>query len=313
MFEIKRYTPDCADEWNRFVAMSKNGTFLFDRGYMDYHSDRFNDHSLMFYDAKGLFALLPANARDGVLYSHQGLTYGGLVTDGRATTESVCQLFREMNDNLRTVGFRQVVYKPVPWIYHSFPSEEDLYALFVVCQARLTGRDVSSVIPSTDSLAWRRDRRYAANKACRNGVVVSQNDDYHTFWHILTENLQTRYGLLPVHTLNEMLLLRERFPQHIRLYTATKDGEMLGGTVLYLCGKTMHSQYIASTPEGKHLHAVDALYERILKTDFPQESDFFDFGKSTLGYSYDLNGSLMSQKEGFGARAVCYDTYEWTL
>ena len=49
MFEIRRYTADRADEWNLFVAASKNGTFLFDRRFMDYHSDRFRDHSLMVY------------------------------------------------------------------------------------------------------------------------------------------------------------------------------------------------------------------------------------------------------------------------
>ena len=38
MFEIRRYSADKADEWNAFVATSKNGTFLFDRRYMDYHS-----------------------------------------------------------------------------------------------------------------------------------------------------------------------------------------------------------------------------------------------------------------------------------
>ena len=62
MFEIIRYTPDKADEWNQFIAKSKNGTFLFDRHYMDYHRDRFEDHSLMFYLEGALYALMPATA-----------------------------------------------------------------------------------------------------------------------------------------------------------------------------------------------------------------------------------------------------------
>ena len=39
-FEIKRYTADDEAAWNDFVAHSKQGTFLFDRRYMDYHQDR---------------------------------------------------------------------------------------------------------------------------------------------------------------------------------------------------------------------------------------------------------------------------------
>ena len=50
-FDIRRYTPSLADEWNAFVAQSKNGTVLFDRRYMDYHADRFSDCSLLFYRA----------------------------------------------------------------------------------------------------------------------------------------------------------------------------------------------------------------------------------------------------------------------
>ena len=57
MFEVRRYTPDKASEWNRFVAQSKNGTFLFDRRFMDYHADRFEDCSLMVYRRGVLYAL----------------------------------------------------------------------------------------------------------------------------------------------------------------------------------------------------------------------------------------------------------------
>ena len=48
-WEIKRYSDGCKDEWDDFVRDSRNGTFLFMRGYMDYHADRFADFSLMAY------------------------------------------------------------------------------------------------------------------------------------------------------------------------------------------------------------------------------------------------------------------------
>ena len=68
MLEVRRYTGEHSDEWNRFVAASKNGTFLFDRNYMDYHADRFSDHSLMIYRNGSVYALLPANVKDDTLY-----------------------------------------------------------------------------------------------------------------------------------------------------------------------------------------------------------------------------------------------------
>ena len=122
MFTIRRYTPDDCQLWDRYVTKARNATFLFYRNYMDYHADRFTDHSLMFFVDGRLHSILPANIVGNTLYSHQGLTYGGLVMDIDVTAADVIQLFREMNDWLREKGIKRVVYKPVPWVYHQHAS-----------------------------------------------------------------------------------------------------------------------------------------------------------------------------------------------
>ena len=314
MFDIRRYTADKADEWNQFVALSKNGTFLFDRSYMDYHADRFDDCSLMIYDEEGrLYALLPANRVGEVLYSHQGLSYGGLIMSEKVTTAAVCALFDEVNALLRSEGFQKVIYKAVPWIYHRLPAEEDLYAIFLQCGAKILGRDVSSTIIPARPVKWKRDRRYAANKARNNGIVVTPSEDYAAFWQILSDNLMRKFSAHPVHTLEEILLLHSRFPHHIQLWTAhSAEGELLAGTVLYTNGGVVHSQYISASDEGKRQHAVDALYDHIIHHAYADAS-FIDLGTSNMPHSSDLHESLIYQKEGFGGRAVCYDTYEWML
>ena len=43
MIQVARYDKSQETEWNSFVGRSKNGTFLFNRGFMDYHADRFTD------------------------------------------------------------------------------------------------------------------------------------------------------------------------------------------------------------------------------------------------------------------------------
>ncbi len=312
-FEIRRYSPEDKAEWNAFVAASKNGTFLFDRNYMDYHADRFSDFSLMFYLKGKLYALLPAN-KDGdqTLVSHGGLTYGGLITDTSATASGVVQLFDSLIKYLASQGFHTFIYKVIPWIYHRHPAEEDLYALFRTGRARLLARDISSTIIQSRPLKWHRDRRYGINRCRNNGVEVMQSDDYSAFWQVLDGNLMGTYGVHPVHSLDEILLLKSRFPRNIMLYTATKDGETLGGTVLYLTPQTVHAQYISASQEGKHLRVIDAIYDRILNEDFAM-GPIFDFGKSTEDHGHVLNESLIYQKEGFGARGVCYDTYEIDL
>ena len=313
MFTIIPYTPSRTEEWNRFVAASKNGTFLFDRGYMDYHADRFEDASLMAYEEGQLFALLPANRVGDTLFSHQGLSYGGLVMSERTTTAKTCTLFDTINDYLRKAGVSKVVYRPVPHIYHRLPAEEDLYAVYISCGATLAGRDVSSVVWPAKQLKWKRDRHYAANKARTNGISVRQSDNFRGFWQILSENLMTKFNARPVHTLEEILLLRNRFPNNIQLWTAySAENDMLAGTVLYLWHDVVHAQYISASPEGKRLHAVDGLYDQLLHNYF-STARIFDLGTSNMPHSSDLHDSLIYQKEGFGARAVVFDTYEWTL
>lgn len=313
MFEIRRYTAERADEWNAFVAASKNGTFLFDRRYMDYHGDRFEDCSLMVYFKSRLYALLPANRLDDTLYSHQGLTYGGLVMSDSSTTALVRELFREMNDWLREAGVRKVVYKHVPWIYASLPAEEDLFALANVCRASLSSRDVGSVIMLNRRLKFSKLRSRCVKKALKAGVEIRESQDCSEFWPLLEANLKAKYDARPVHSLGEIALLRSRFPRQIRLFVACREGRVIGGTLLYICARTVKTQYISANEEGRRVGALDLLFTTLVDQCSENGAEYFDFGTSNLPDNNDLNDSLIFQKEGFGGRAVCYDIYEYSL
>lgn len=300
------------EEWNEFVTQSKNGTFLFDRRFMDYHADRFQDYSLMFYDKGRLLAVMPAHVDGDTLVSHGGLTYGGLVMGPGIRSVQVCEIFRDLNEVLRWDGFHRVIYKAVPWIYHQQPAEEDLYALTSVCHARLMIRDISSVIIGDRKMRFSGSRKDGIRKARRQGLIVKESEDFTAFWQILHDNLSAKYGVRPVHSDAELELLHSRFPDKIKLYMVF-DGEMpVGGTVLFLTPQVLHVQYISAKPEGKACGAIDLLFGHLINTVY-SDYRFIDFGKSTSSDSADLNENLIFQKEGFGARAVCYDTYEWML
>ena len=301
-----------ADEWNLFVAASKNGTFLFDRRFMDYHADRFCDHSLLVYRDQRLYALLPANQKDDTLVSHGGLTYGGLVTDSRCSAKGVLDAFTAINEYLRQQGFRHVVYKAVPWIYHQLPAEEDLYALTSVCHARLTIRDISSAIIGDRKLRFSESRKSGIRKAHRQGLTIAESTDFAAFWQILNENLTGKYGVRPVHSVAELELLHNRFPEKIRLYMVFDGETPVGGTLLFLTPQVLHTQYISANAFGKQHGAIDLLFDHLINNTY-KDYPYIDFGKSTVSDSADLNELLIFQKEGFGARAVCYDTYEYDL
>ena len=312
MFDIIRYTSDRKDEWNRFVAGSKNGTFLFDRNYMDYHSDRFEDFSLMFYYEGRLYALMPANRKGDIFQSHAGLTYGGLVMDAKTTAAATVELFRELNDYLRAEGFRSVLYKCIPWMYHQLAAEEDLYAIARTCDARLQERDLGTVIIQRNTIRWERVRRRALKRAIEAGITVERSNDLAGFWQVLCDNLKRTYDSKPVHTLEEMELLHSRFPENIVLYVAKKEGVILAGILLYVSTQVARAQYSSATPEGKQLGAIDIMYDRIINHD-SVVLPYFEFGTSAMADSNAINESLVFQKEGFGGRGICFDRYEWKL
>jgi hypothetical protein len=267
----------------------------------------------MFYREGNLLAVLPAHFDGQTLCSHCGLTYGGLIMSERLTIADTMQLFREMNVSLRGEGISHVVYKAIPWIYHRLSAEEDLYALYHECHARITARDYSTNIFLQANLRWERVRRRGVVRAERAGISVDVSESYADFWQVLTDNLGTKYGVRPVHTLQEIELLHSRFPENIILYQAMLDGRVVGGVVLYVCGNVVHAQYSSATEEGKSLGAIDAIYERIMHQDF-RDYPYFDFGRSTENPDGSgLNLPLVFQKEGFGARGLCYDIYEYEL
>lgn len=309
--QIVRYTSDRESEWDAFVRTSRNATFLHQRGYMDYHAHRFVDCSLMFYRQGKLVALLPANwqADERTVYSHQGLTYGGLLIGDGLTSIRVMEIFELMAGWMRSVlGAVSFVYKPIPYIYCRYPSEEDLYALFRQ-GATLYTRSIASVVEQECRIPMSKGRKSSISAARKKQVMVSETTDFSAFWAILEQLLRDKFQASPVHTLDEMKLLRDRFPENIRLYVAySADGRLLAGTVVYEMGHWAHAQYIASTVEGKEVGAVDAIYGWLLTERYVHKR-YVDLGTSVHQGGRVLNEGLIRQKESFGARAVMYDSY----
>ena len=323
MITVTRYTPQNHQTWNEFVKQSRQGTFLFDRNYMDYHQDRFHDHSLMIYYKDKLYALLPANEVVSAsnneipqkeLVSHQGLTYGGLLTCNKMTAELTCETFEAIGNYLKQEGFSKLTYKAIPWIYHKIPSEEDLYALIHVGKASLIAREISTTIQLQNKLRFSEQRRRGVNKAKKNSLIIRQSsqEDVFAFWNILNNNLQQKYHTRPVHSNEELQLLMSRFPENIIGYSVLKDEEVIAGTIIFITPQVIHTQYIGASEKGKEEGALDLLFDYLINQK-KWNTPYFDFGKSTEDRGNYLNTNLIHQKEGFGGRGVAYDTYEWTL
>lgn len=309
---VEEFTATSRDEWDAFVARSKNGTFLFARSYMDYHADRFRDCSLLVRDDDGrLLALLPAERVGPLVRSHGGLSYGGLVVDSAMTASRMLSVLEGVAEFLGAAGAAALLYKTVPSIYHRQPAEEDLYALFRV-GARLVRRDVLSVLESHRRGPVQERRARAVRKARGRGVEVRASTDFEGFWRLLEKNLEARHGVSPVHTVAEMEYLATRFPGNIALHAAYRGTSMIAGAVLYLSADVCHVQYNVAAPEGFECGALDLVLEVLIEEQRDLRR-YFDFGASTEQGGLLLNEGLASYKEGFGARTVVHDFYELDL
>lgn len=309
---VERFADADRDGWDEFVRQAKIGTFLFLRGYMEYHRERFEDHSLIVRDDQGApVALLPANRRGDVLESHGGLTYGGFVSDRSMTAERMLEVFDVLLAYLRGDSFALLRYRAVPHIYHRSPAEEDLYAL-ARNGARLTHRATLSVIDSRHPVAAQSRRRRGVRKAISAGLACRESDDLEAYWSLLTAVLRETYGSVPVHSLEEMALLQRRFRRNIRLFGCFQGAGLVGGVLVYESPTVARAQYIAASETGKRLAALDLLFDFLLREIYP-DKPYFDLGTSESMDGCDLNRGVIEFKESWGARTVVQDTYELPL
>ncbi len=323
--QIVPYHPALKTLWDKAIYLSRNGTFLFQRDYMDYHRNRYEDCSLLFLNERnGVIGCLPANINreQRIVYSHGGLTYGGFVLSKDASYENVWEMFNLAKVYYKHQGGIQLLYKPIPYIYYRYPSEEELYALYRL-NAQLIGRGLSSVVDRRVPLPLSQLRKRGVKKALKNKLIINTYEQVDIslvhasmteFWQILIQVLRQYHQTSPVHTIDEIIYLQSRFPETIRLFTVSTPTthQIVAGCIAYVTPTVVHIQYIASNDEGRSIGALDFLFNYLLQ-DYFLTHPYFDFGISTEHQGAYLNAGLLFQKQGFGARGVCYDCYKIDL
>ena len=276
---------------------------------MEYHRDRFTDHSLMVFDGNELVGLVPANlAADGSLVSHEGLTYGGLVVSRAATLRQVIACFHAVLHRLSGEQITKWLYKLIPGIYHTVPADEMAYALFLL-EARLYRRDCATAVSESDRLSFSRNLRTLLKKAAESPVQIIQETTFQPFWEqVLVPQLALRHDARPVHSLEEITLLASRFPQQIKQFSAYCGGEIAAGATIYETPTVARAQYAAVTETGRQTGAQACLFNWLI--EHYQDKAYFDFGTSHENAGRAINHGLLRWKEGFGGRCYAQDFYE---
>ena len=275
---------------------------------MDYHQHLFEDLSLMVYRNGKLIALLPAHTSDTVVYSHRGLTYGGLVFKSTLKFRDVLQVWQQLLEYLHKKGKTTLELKMLPSIYTTYPNDELSYLMFLT-KAELTRRDALSVLNLTHRGKWSKDRLDGKKRGIKNGLVVKEEECFDAFWNtILIANLEEKHQARPVHSLEEITSLKKKFPGKIRQFNVYKDDEIVAGTTIFETEQVAHSQYISANKDKNILGSLDFLHAHLIETVFKDKA-YFDFGISNENQGQHVNEGLQYWKEGFGARTIIQDFY----
>ena len=276
---------------------------------MEYHSDRFTDHSLLVYKGSKLVTILPANLVDQKLYSHQGLTYGGLVLAPKLKLVDVIEMCQALLKYLHDQEITTLHLKELPSFYSTLPSEEIAYITQLV-KAVCTRVDTASVIDYRNRLSIQSNRIEGVKKAKKQELRIEETHDFEGFWNeILLPNLTKRHSAKPTHTLEEIIQLKAKFPKRIRQFNVYKEDQIVAGANIFETKTTAHVQYISANEQKQELGSLDFLFSTLI-TDTFSEKWYFDFGISNEQQGMKLNKGLSYWKECFGARTYVHRFYE---
>lgn len=311
MITVRKYIDEDRKMWDDLCNKSRSPMFMFERGYVEYHSDRFEDHSLLFFDDDELIAIMPASLEADTLYSHGGLTYGGIISLPTVKQVKMMACVEVLIEYAKNHDIKVIYYKFIPHVYHMVPNEDDIYALSRQ-NYEVVKIEVSTVIDLKNPQKMPKGRKSQISRAKRENVEIkecSSYDEFNAFLKLENEVLRSKHNVSAVHNTDELMLLKSRFPNNIHLFSGYIDDELVCATLVYEYENVIHTQYMASSDKGREVGALDYCVKYVMDK-YSQEKSWLDFGISTEDGGNILNEGLVQQKEGFGGRTNIYMTWK---
>jgi len=316
VIEVEQFQERNKNAWDEFVSASNNGTIFHTRQFINYHpKNRFRDASLIFKKEQKCMALLPAAIKQGgesqILISHPGVSMAGPVFNDSISIKDLFGVVEALTEWTNANAISKIILTLPPQIYYSRPSN---YLDFALLESGFTylKREVSSVIPldfaeEDTLLIFSPESGRAARKAEKSGVKVCESEDFPAFYAILQKNLGMRHNVQPTHSLDELITLKNLFPEKIKLFGAFHDEQMIAGIVIFVCNpKVALAFYISHLEEMQQYRAVNALFYEAVRWSIRNHFKFLDFGIFTVNMK--PNWGLARFKESFGAQGVFRDT-----
>lgn len=312
-YTVKRYQKSDYANWNSFIGDAKNATFLFHRDFMEYHEDRFEDFSLLIFDTEKLVAVLPANKVASTVFSHQGLSYGGLVYSAKIKAEKIPELLDCLLSFFKDHDVDCFYFKQIPFFYFSKGNAETEFFLLKK-GAFLHRKEMNLAINLAMPLTISKSKLKHLRKMESFDLQLVEETELDSFWElVLQPRLFEKYNAKPVHTLQEIAKLKTLFPQNIKQFSVYYDDTIVAGVTLFETETVVKSQYGATTKKGEELRALDFAFITLIERYKREGKLFFDMGIVNDANDKGYHAGLLKQKEELGCTVYGQDFYKMNL
>jgi hypothetical protein len=312
-YSVKPYRESDYANWNAFIGQAKNATFLFHRDFMEYHRDRFEDFSLMVFEDEKIIAVLPANRVGDIVYSHQGLTYGGLVYCHKLNGEKVQNILDSILSFFKENEVKSFCFKPIP-LFYSSKGNAEMEFFMLKKGAFLDKKEMNLAINLALPLAISKSKLKHFRKIEELDLEMFEEQQLESFWELVLEpRLLEKYNAKPVHTLQEITTLKEKFPNKIKQFSVYFEDVIIAGITVFETETVVKSQYGATTKKGEELRALDFLFINLIQKFKSEGKLFFDMGIVNDDNEKGYHAGLLKQKEELGCSVYSQDFYKMNL
>lgn len=222
---IKKYNNNI-EEWDNFVNNCWNGTIYHTRKFINYHPvNKFEDESIMIYDKNKLICVIPVCKNNDKYFSYKGSTYGGPVIEYKymnikKLTNLINLIFNYYDNKLEM--------RIANDIYFNYSQSSLIYLLQNKLNIKM---ELSWYITYFDiNKIKNKDNKRTLSLINNYNVYITENkNDFILFYNILENTLKTRHNTTPTHSLDELLYLKNIFPNELKLCIVKQNNIILSG------------------------------------------------------------------------------------
>jgi len=311
------YTNIHAEAWDTFVLKeSRNGTIFHERNFLSYHpSDKFIDKSLLFTEGDQITGVFPAVLQEGnILCSHPGSSAGGLIFTQKAGLREVLEMLDSIIEYATQNNYSSIDIRLAENIFAWPVCDEINFALWHR-GFHLKAREISSCIPLQGEYIWqdwgRKKNIFDIRKCIKEGYTVQNVSDTGLSWDIINANLNTKYQKTPTHSREELIEIKNKYPDRVDAWICYgPDGNSVGTVVCFRASAfAIHDFYIAQDYQKVKLNLLPFVFHEILTFYKNEGYLWFNFGISSRGDL--IKWGILEFKERIGGRAINRD--RWVL